>query len=123
MRWISNSPTVTIELNAGIRSFTKKNNNLLVLFIAGWVRYALQNNYSKDPVRGSMAGIRCSANVYKAGGLETDREMQKLIGLDVRGGAGEMGDGYPGKEIKYWGESQVLVMNPNRPSPGGSPCQ
>lgn len=83
--WITNSPTVTLEINADLLTFTKKNSELLMMFLAGWTRYALQNNYSKDAVPGSIAGIRCAAKVYKAGGLKTDKEMQKLIELDEKG--------------------------------------
>jgi hypothetical protein len=85
LAWITNSPTVTIEVNADLISFSKKNSELLMMFMAGWIRYALQNNYSKDQVQGTLAGIRCAAKVYKAGGLKKDKEMQKLIDLDEKG--------------------------------------
>jgi hypothetical protein len=55
------------------------------MFMAGWIRYSLQNNYSKDQVQGTLAGIRCAAKVYKAGELKKDKEMQKLIDLDAKG--------------------------------------
>jgi len=85
LAWVTNSPTVTIEVNADLLTFSKKNSELMLMFMAGWIRYALQNNYSKDQVQGNLAGIRCAANVYKSGGLKTDKEMQKLIDLDGKG--------------------------------------
>jgi hypothetical protein len=85
LAWITNSPTVTIEVNADALTFTKKNSDLLMMFMAGWIRYALQNNYAKDEVQGTLAGIRCAAKVYKAGELKKDKEMQKLIDLDEKG--------------------------------------
>lgn len=84
--WITNSPTVTVELNAGILDFTNKTPELLVLFLGGWTRYALQNNYSKDAIAGSLAGIRSAIKVYKTGLLQKNKELQKLIDLEEKGG-------------------------------------
>lgn len=85
LAWITNSPTVTIEVNADMIKFADKNSELLMMFMAGWTKYALQNNYSKEVTQGTMAGIRCAAKVYKGGGLKKDKEMQKLIDMDDKG--------------------------------------
>jgi len=53
--------------------------------MGGWTRYSLQNNYSSDAVMGSIAGIKSAIKVYKAGQLEKDKEMQKLIDMDEKG--------------------------------------
>lgn len=84
--WVTNSPTVTIELSAGVLDFTKKNQELLMLFMAGWTRYSLLNNYSRDKVKGSTAGIQCAIKSYKLGDYKKDKEIQKLIDLDENGG-------------------------------------
>jgi len=84
--WIINSPTVSIELNEKTVPFTKKNDALLVMFMAGWTRYCLQNNYSKDPVQCNLAGIKTAMIVYKKGiAIKKDKEMEKLIALDNKG--------------------------------------
>lgn len=83
--WVTNSPTVTIEINANVLTFTKKNSELLIIFMAGWTRYSLQNNYSKDIEKGSVAGIRSAIKVYKTGLLKKDKEMQKLVDADEKG--------------------------------------
>src|SRR4051794_23292008 len=51
--WITNSPTVTLEINADVLTFTKKNPDLMITFMGGWTRYCLQNNYSNDMTQGS----------------------------------------------------------------------
>ncbi len=84
--WLTNSPTVTVEISASVLDFTKKNQELLVLFMAGWTRYSLLNNYSRDAVQGSIAGIRCAIKSYNLEGYKKDKEMQKLIDLDKNGG-------------------------------------
>lgn len=83
--WLTNSPTVTLEINANVLTFTKKNPDLMIIFMGGWTRYALQNEYSKDNIKGSLAGIKSTIKVYKALSLKKDKEMQKLIELEDKG--------------------------------------
>lgn len=83
--WLTNSPTVTLEINADVLTFTKKNVDLLIIFMGGWTRYSLQNGYSKDAVQGSIAGIKSAIKVYKTGLLKKDKEMQKLVDMDEKG--------------------------------------
>jgi hypothetical protein len=87
MAWLTNSPEVTIEVNAETATFIKKNPELLMIFMGGWTRYVLQNGYSRDKVQGNVAGIKSAIKVCKLGnGLKKDKEMDKLIKLDDAGG-------------------------------------
>ncbi len=96
--WVSNSPTVTLELNANILTFTKKNSELLILFMAGWTKYALENNYSKDTFNGTLAGVKSVLNFYKKNpSLKKDKEVQKLIDLETKG------------ELEKWVKEQNVV--------------
>lgn len=83
--WVSGSPTVTISLNAYILDYTKKNNDLLVVFMGGWTKYVLENEYSKDEFQGNLAGIRSMIKLYKTGSLKKDKKMQELVDLDAEG--------------------------------------
>ena len=83
--WLTNSPTVTLQVDADVLKFTRKNPDLLVIFMGGWTRHALQNNYSADNVQDSLAGIKSAIQVYKNFSLKKDKEMDKLIELDSRG--------------------------------------
>lgn len=85
LAWITNSPTVTLEVNADVLTFTKKNPDLLIIFMGGWTRFCLQNNYSTDNVQGTIAGIKSAIKVYKNLSLKKDKEMDKLIELDDKG--------------------------------------
>ncbi len=80
--WLTNTPTVTLEINANILIFTKKNSELLMFFMAGWTKYSLENNYSNDVLQGNLAGIRSAINIYSKGGLKKDKKMDRLIKLD-----------------------------------------
>jgi hypothetical protein len=83
LAWIINSPTVTVELNAKVATFTKKNPELLAAFMGGWTRYSLQNSYSQDLIKCNLAGIKSAIKVYQLGGLKKDKEMEKIIALDT----------------------------------------
>jgi hypothetical protein len=83
--WAINSPTVTIEVNANIIKFSEKNSELLIFYMAGWTKYALQNNYSKDVLQGNLAGLRSAIKVYKTGSFKKDKFMQKLVDIEAKG--------------------------------------
>ena len=84
--WITNSPTVTLEINEKLVPFIKKNPELLIIFMGGWTKYSLENSYSKDPVQCNLAGIESAIKVYKLGvGVKKDKAMDKLVGLAQQG--------------------------------------
>jgi hypothetical protein len=86
LAWLTNSPTVTIDLNEKTTPFVKKNPELLFIFMGGWTKYSLQNAYSKDSVKCNMAGIKSSVKVYQMGnGLLKDEQMEKIIVMDSNG--------------------------------------
>jgi hypothetical protein len=83
--WVSDSPTVTLTLNGYILDYVKKNEELLPIFIGGWTKYSLENEYSSDPVQCNLAGVRSMIKVYKAGKLKKDKNLQELVDLDAAG--------------------------------------
>lgn len=95
--WITNSPTVTLEINASVLTFTKKNPDLMVIFMGGWTKFCLQNNYSSDNVKGSLAGIKSAIKVYKNLSLKKDKEMERLIELNDKG------------ELENWVKSKMAT--------------
>lgn len=95
IRWITDSPTVSLEINADVIPFFKKTPELLPIFMGGWTRYAIQNNHSKDAVEGSIAGLRSAIKVYKTGLLKKDKEMEKLVERDNNG------------ELESWVKSKI----------------
>lgn len=76
--WLTNSPTVTLELNADILTFTK-NPDLIIIFMGGWAKYSLENNYSKDNTQGSLAGLKSVIKVYKNLSLKKDKEVRNSL--------------------------------------------
>jgi hypothetical protein len=87
IKWISGSPSVSIALDANVVSkLADKNEQLLVLFMAGWTRYALENNYSKDNQKGYLEGLKSLINVYKKGiDIKKDKDVEKFVELHDKG--------------------------------------
>lgn len=84
--WVMNSPTVDLTLDERVVTFTKENKELLSFFMGGYTKYALENNHSKDEVKGSIAGLRSAIKVYKKGvGIKKDEAMDKLVKLEAKG--------------------------------------
>jgi hypothetical protein len=83
LKWLTNSPAVTINVNKNITSFSKKNPELLYIFMGGWTKYSLLHNYSKDSVKCNLAGVQSAMKVYLLGnGILKDEEMEKIININ-----------------------------------------
>ena len=84
--WITNSPTVTETMYAGIIKPFDKNPDLLAVFMAGYGRYILENNYDGDAFKGNLAGIKAVINCVNLGGdLKKDKNLTKLLDADKAG--------------------------------------
>jgi hypothetical protein len=83
--WLAGTPDVSINVNTDILPFIKKSPELLFPFIAGCVKYSLENNYSKDNILLNKAGIETIVAFYRnnRGYLKKDdsiEKYEKLIG-------------------------------------------
>ncbi|MDD2412660.1 MAG: hypothetical protein RBS19_02525 [Bacteroidales bacterium] len=87
MEWLTGCSTVSVNLNADyVMKYTEKNPELLMIFLAGWTRYVLENDYSKDPYKGYFAGYKSIINVYKKGkGINKNQDLEKLIKVYDKG--------------------------------------
>lgn len=87
VKWITDSPTVSIEIDADfIVKLCEDNSQLLVVFMAGYTRYCLENNYSKDKIKCYTAGIKSAINNYALGGdIKKNKLLSKAIEADKEG--------------------------------------
>ena len=84
--WLTNSPTVTLTVDARTTSFLKKNPELVGNFMGGYTKYSLEHEYSKDQVACNVAGLQSVIKVYKMGnGAKKDKDLDKLAALDAKG--------------------------------------
>ena len=80
--WLINSPTVTIELQEEFMNYKKNNSELLIYYMAGWTKYALENNYSKDPLQCNLHAIRNVIHAYSTFTYKKDKRVIKFQKLD-----------------------------------------
>lgn len=86
LKWLIGSPTVSVEVNETIMNFAKKNEEMLILYMAGCARYVLEHNYSKDTRAINKAALHDMIIVYKNGkGIKKDKNMEKLAKSEEEG--------------------------------------
>lgn len=87
MKWVEGHPTITVTLNVEVLGYTKKNPELLVIFIGGWAKHMIENPGDKqDMHKGTLAGLRAVVQVYKSNTeIKKDKEAQKFVDLDAQG--------------------------------------
>lgn len=87
MKWMTGTPNVSININLDKVHVSKSNPDLLLLFIMGWAKYSLENDYSKDEIKGNEAGIIATAKFYEANKkyLKKDKEVESYSKLINKG--------------------------------------
>ena len=87
MKWIGGTPDVSVGIDARIVNFMGTNRELLLPFIMGWVKYSLDNDYSKDMVLANKAGIEAVVAYYdkNKGFLKKDKNVEKYAKLIRKG--------------------------------------
>lgn len=96
MEWITGSPDVTIVLSSNIVIFADRNAELLVAFMGGYARYAIQHPEDKETLKGNVAGLKSVIKVYKMGnGIKDDDKVNKLVKTDAKG------------ELEKWAKEQL----------------
>ena len=64
MMWLTGTPNVTIEISQEIVTFLDCADCLMV-FMGGWAKYALENDYSKNLIKGNLAGVESVIEFYE----------------------------------------------------------
>ena len=85
MKWMSGSPTVSIELISGIVPLDCA--DCLISFMSGWTKYSLENDYSKNKVECAAAGAENAIEFYEKNKSELGKnsDMEKLIKQKKKG--------------------------------------
>jgi len=74
LQWLVGSAKVTVELQKHIADFTDTAPELLLVFMAGWAKYQLQNPTTTDKAKLNTAGIRSVLKVYELGGVAANKK-------------------------------------------------
>ena len=65
MEWISGSPTVSVQMQPYLTDLYGKNPDLLMAFLGGWTRYAIQHPTDKDQLTLQVEGVKGMLASYK----------------------------------------------------------
>ena len=86
LMWVTNSPTVSIEMNKLCADLSDRNPDLVAVFLASYCRYVLENYYSTDNLKGYTAGVRGMINCYSLGGnIKRNKLLDKAAVAEIDG--------------------------------------
>ncbi|HHC79245.1 MAG TPA: hypothetical protein ENK46_05135 [Flavobacteriia bacterium] len=89
LQWMTGTPSFSIKMQSFQMELTEKNPDLLISFLGGWAKYALENPADKDnELAANIAGFESLIKVYtsnKENGIKKDKKVEKLAKLDKTG--------------------------------------
>lgn len=84
--WLTGAPNVSVDIHPYLIELIGGNNDLLIIFMGGWTKYALQNPADKDKINGQLAGLRAIIKVYLNNpDIEKNTEIEELIAAEKAG--------------------------------------
>jgi len=84
MQWATGSPTVSISLLPYVLDLSEKNSELLMIFLGGWTKTSIDQNYKITDTEGNVAGIKNVLAFYsknKKSGINKNKTIEKLLKL------------------------------------------
>lgn len=82
MTWLTGSPTVSVTVEDYVTKIAEGNPDLLMVFLAGWTKYKLQNMAITDKIKLNVAGLKSALKLYSLGGLNKNKTLDKLAKMD-----------------------------------------
>lgn len=86
MKWLEGSPKVSIALSADIATFMESS-DCLIVYMAGWGAYCVENDDYKDNLKGNVSGIESVISFYNRnkGLLGKIKAVEKYKRLQKKG--------------------------------------
>ena len=82
IRWLSGSPDITISLNENFSKLIAENSQLIIIYMANYGKYYIENAGSASEPNACKAGIKSVLNAYKKGkNIQKSEEIEKLLKL------------------------------------------
>jgi hypothetical protein len=87
MKWLTGAPNVSVDVKTEIVTFMKPNSDLLLIFMAGWTKYAIETKDYKNKLNGNLKGIESVIEFYQKNktNLQKDKNVEKYIKLKEKG--------------------------------------
>ncbi len=79
--WLTNSPSVTLELHGYVTDLSDKNAELLIIFMGGYTRAVLADKKA-DALTCNLAGVKSVVKFYKNGSAKKNKVIEKLVAMD-----------------------------------------
>ncbi|MGL4596091.1 MAG: hypothetical protein ACRCYO_01105 [Bacteroidia bacterium] len=85
LKWINGSPDVSIVIDPKIVTFS--GGDMLLIFMGGWTKYAIETRNFKDKVGGNVAGIEAVIAFYTKNkeALGKNKDVEKYIKMQTQG--------------------------------------
>lgn len=86
LMYLTGTPDVSIDINASILTFMESSPDMLMLFMGGWAKHALENK-DKSAVNGNLAGLDAVMDYYSnyKASMTKDKNIEKFIKLKSKG--------------------------------------
>jgi hypothetical protein len=83
LEWMSGSPDLSINISPEIVNFSDLNSDLILVFMAGWTRYALRSRKFDDELNGNIEGVKAVTAYYQKNRatLQHDEHVEAYIKL------------------------------------------
>lgn len=78
LQWLTGTPEVSMEINANILTFMQSSPDLLMIFMSGWAKYALESK-DNSKISGNIAGLEAVMDYYKKNNLPNDKNVERFI--------------------------------------------
>lgn len=87
IKWLSGTPDITISVRSDVVNFIDKNNVLLLVFMSGWAKYAIENKSNQNEVTGNLKGVEAVINFYAKNReqLRKDKNVEKYAQMKEEG--------------------------------------
>lgn len=86
LQWMTGTPTISIDLGKFQTELTADNPDLLVMYLAGWSKFAIENPAEKDnKLMCNLAGVKSVLNLYSKNvgkGISKNKKIEKLLKMD-----------------------------------------
>jgi hypothetical protein len=81
LMWLTGSPNVNIEINQQIVTFMASSPELLMIFMGGWAKQALETKEPKNKIAGNLAGLEAVIEFYtkNKAKMGKDKNVEKFI--------------------------------------------
>lgn len=85
--YIAVNPQLDIELDHQFIKFSETTPELLIVFMGGWAKYAIENEDYDNKLEGNIAGLTSVIDFYERNSIymDKDRNVEKLMRLHHKG--------------------------------------